>query len=79
MANAVEPVAANKSGWDWELEETTSPKAMVGIELLYIRTPLQTSRTIRKNIIRSRVIISSCGLEQSMTVWVPEISRKVNA
>lgn len=36
----MEPVAG-KSGWDRELEETTNLKAMVGIELLFIRTLLK--------------------------------------
>lgn len=50
----MEPVAG-KSGWDRELEETTNLKAMVGIELLYICTLLQTSREIRNDIIQSHV------------------------
>ena len=54
-AIVVEPVAG-KSGWDRELEETTNLKAMVGIELLYTRTLLQTSREIRNDIIQSHVI-----------------------
>lgn len=74
----MEPVAG-KSGWDRELEETTNLKAMVGIELLYTRTLLQTSREIRNDIIQSHGIALSCGSEQSVAMRLPEISTKVNA
>lgn len=74
----MEPVTG-KSGWDRELEETTNLKAVVGIELLFIRTLLQTSREIRNDIIQSHAMTLSCGSEQSVTMRIPEISRKINA